>query len=443
MLRENSIVFDILAIFGGLAILLLGMRLVNNFISDEVASFIDIIPMLFALWFISNMLHVERFIGKNGLIIFLLIIASLTFILLIFSVKFVFSPTGYYYTLENTGILNEHAWCHDCIKEISEHSFFDIFQGGIEYMNLGKYESLFVYCSLMFRFGGDVLTHICIWRAFHLGLVTILMILIAEKIGVKNRKRFVLIMMICLFMPMLHVLFAYNHDGVGYAFVALGTYLFISCSSNVTKSLVVLPFFVLLFYWYRPPYALIAVAMYLWNAFSESRNKNKIVALLAVVLLALIFFATVDIGALLTDKMGMEVYSDAFDQNHKQRNFFNALAVTITGYFPWTNLFHDVIWPYNFFCCFQGAMNITLLYYIYYSYKRNFFKSMISNPVLLIGCFFLLGAMVYPGFANYTSVAMTFFAVVITNVDVKRFFKSYSMSIVIIFFLGLLWDCIR
>lgn len=442
--RDNNLVTDIAVILLGLLILLGGMTIVNGVVTGALASFIDIIPMTISLWFVSRFLHIDRLIGKKGVFTFLFLLFIITIVILVYSLFFVFSDNGYFFTLDKTGIFNEHAWCHDSIVEISKHSFRDILHGGIDNLYLGKYRDLFVYCSLMIRCGGDVLTNMCVWRAFHLGIVVLLMMKIAARIGVVDCRSLRFIMVFCLFMPMMDTLFAYNHDCVGYAFVALGSYIFVCCYRDSALSLFAFPFFFILLYIFRQPYALIAVAMYLWSLFfGGQKTSSIIVGLFAVALLIVVISMTVDIPSMLAESMQMDVHMEALSESQSQRGVINGLIVSILGYFPWTNLLHDVNWPYSVFNCFQGAMDLALLFYVVRVYQSSLIRSFVSNPILLLGLLFLISSFVYPGHLSYTSVAMPFFVIAVSDEGVSKFARDYGITIIILFVAGIIWSWIR
>ncbi len=437
--RSNNILVDIFIIFVGVVILLVGMAMVNCFVTTELASFIDIIPMLFAIWFIVHFLHLRDVVNKSSIKYLYLITFVLTFLVLIFSLAFVFNETGYFYTLEKSGIrLNEHAWAYNNIRKLSHYSLIDlIFEGNLKHFHLGKYSAVFAYCSLMFRYGGDVLTHICIWRAFHLCLVAILVSLSAYNFGVDDKKRLSMIMIVSLFIPMLDTLFAYNHDSVGYTFIALGFYILSCTHKNNLASLIAFPLYAFLFFWFRRPYAVIAVALYFWSILRGNRNKiNILLGSIIIVLILSYFTSTINFIDFVNDDLGFAENSNPTGQ--VERGFINKILVTTLGYFPWTNLLKNVQWPYALFACFQGAMNVTIMYYIFIDY-RNKLMSLFNNPFTLSGVLFFLAAMAHPGHISYTSVAIPFFLAALENVTIKRVFRTYSFMILIIFMGGLIY----
>lgn len=422
---------------GGLAIMLLGVGIVNYVTDSVIASFIDIIPMCLGLWFIVKQLGFNDILGHNYVKSFFVIIVSITVLLLLYSIAFVFSKDGYFFTLVNTGILNEHSWAHENIIAISEMPIDSVLFGGLESLNLGKYEVSFAYTSLMFRFGGNVLTHICIWRAFHLALVSLVMVLISVKLGIRDSAHLFFILIGCLLMPMMDTIFAYNHDGVGYAFLAIGTYIFVSCSKNSISGLIAFPFYVLLFYWFRRPYAIIAILLFLSSlVFVKRRVFDLVIGVIATLSLIVYFFMTVDINKLLVDEMEVVAYSAADER--LGRGFINALLVSVLGYFPWMNLLRDINWPYAIFSCFQGSFNLAVFYYLL---KSNYKKMSVlfTDSLFWAGLMFFVAAMAVPGHLSYTSVAILLFLLNINNVTHKQFFKSYLLMIFLVFTSGVVY----
>lgn len=433
----NSLLVDICVIASSIVILLFGMYLVNQIFTSELASYIDVIPMGLALLFAMKSLRLDSLIGQNAKVTFIIFTIILTLVILLFSSTYVFSPNGYFHTLQNYISLNEQSWAYDNITAISEMSYSDIVKGNLESLQLRKYQNSFLYCSLLFRYGGNVLTHICIWRAFHLCLEAILMALIAARLGVRDRKALLAILIICMIQPMLDVFFAYNHDAVGNFFIALGMYIFVCTSKNKMYSILAFPIYALLFYWFRQPYGLIAIAIFIWNIVANQRSTFSFVfGSLAVILMLIFFITTFDVASFLFDDLGVGEQADAVER--EGRGLINTILVGTLGYFPWLNLLKDPNWAYCLFACFQGAMNLSMLYYVYKQNRDNI-KGVFSNPVFLAALMFLLSAYALPGHMAYTAVAMPFFAATFHSIKLKSFMKSYVMMIVVVFVAGFIY----
>lgn len=440
--RSNSLLEDIFIILVGVIILLAGMAFVNCFVTTELASFIDIIPMMLAIWFIVHFLKLNEVVNKTTINVFYIIIFILTLVILIFSINVVFSKNGYFYTFESQGFgKNEHAWAFNNIRNLSQYSLYELLvKGKLDYYNLDKYGVAFSYCSLMFRYGGVVLTHICIWRAFHLAIVSILIMLSATKLGIEDERRLSMIMTTCLLLPMFDTIFAYNHDAVGYAFIALGVYIYLSSYKIPFISFLTFPIYVLLFYWFRRPYALIAIALFFWSSFKN----NRIIALFSIFIstFALFFLASnMNLYDFFYDDLGVSDRNLASENDG--RSFINILLITIIGNFPWTILLKNIQWPYILFACFQGAMNITIIYYLLITFRTQRKEkrfALLSNPMTLGGFLFFLASLSIPGHMSYTSVAMPFFLITIENVDQRKLTRTYLFVIVIIFSAGLIYD---
>ena len=434
--NNSSFLLNIANIILGLVILLFGMRAVSSISISLAASYINIIPLCLSLWYISKTLKLNQFIGKKAEKSFIIFIVLLTLFSITFSYYFVYNDY-----LNKNGELcahREHVWFYDNILTISKFTLFDWVNGALADLHLGKYENLSVYGSLFLRYGGDLPTNMCIWSAFNLALVAILIVLTAAKFGIEDKKRLWFIMLICLMQPYLDMIFACHRDGYGQVTIVLGFYIFVCTYKNSLSGIIAFPFYAFLFWIFRAQYIIIAVAIFFWSTFMSNRKSlNLIFGIVVVALVVLFLLSTINI----VDYAYSEMYVGGYEVVNQRagRSIVNMILISTLGYFPWPNLLQDPLWPWQVFAVFQGAMNVAMLYHVILIYK-NKLSSIIDNPDLFIGVLLLAASVFVPGHMSYTVVAMPFFASSLVNVSKKRFLKTYGISILIIFFAGLLYS---
>ena len=121
------------------------------------------------------------------------------------------------------------------------------------------------------------------------------------------------------------------------------------------------------------------------------------------------------------------------------RSLLNCVVIGIIGYFPWTNLLRDINWTYHLFACFQGIMNVVIIYYLICCYKIKIYVFLI-NPLLLSGLMFLLFALFVPGHVSYTSVSIPLFIVTLNNITLKIVIKTFSIVFLIILIGGYIYS---
>lgn len=429
-------VYNIGVIILGLLIMLVGMFVVSMITITVVASFINIVPLVVSLWFIMKATCLEDYIGKKAVVFALLFVAFLTLINLVFGIIFVYDK--YLSYGGNLCAHEEQTWFYECVLTISNFSFDDWMGGTIEHLHLGKYQNIMSYTSLLLTFGGNIPTNICIWNAFHLALSAILVVLIGVKLQITDGKKLGVMLFIVLLQPYLDMLFAFHRDGFGEAILLLGFYLFISTYKSSVYSLIAFPIYAFLFWTFRAQYLLIIVLLYLWNIFRNNRNiLNFVIGIIAIVAVVYLFLTSINIYDYL--KSDMHVYGYEVASERQGRSPLNMIIISILGYFPWTNLFSDRLWPWQFFACIQGAMNLTILFFVFKTYF-NKLKSFITEPTLFTAMMFLGASVFVPGHMSYTVVAMPFFALTVTNIRIRQFLGMFGVIIVIVFCASLLYS---
>lgn len=434
-MQKNSLLFEIFVLVVGLFIMLFGMRLISMVSMKVTASYLNIIPLLISLWFIVKNLHLERLVGKRAITLFFVFIVVLCLLSILFSSIFVYNNY-----LDGAGELcahPEHVWFYDNLLTISRFTSADWQQGALADLYLEKYQNMAVYGSLYVRFGGDVPTNMCIWSAFNLSLVAFLMVLSAVRLGIDDKKGLSVIMLLCLLQPYLDMIFANHRDGYGMVAIALGFYVFITTYKNPAKNIIAYPFYALLLWSFRAQYLIIASILLFWGLILGNRKTLNIVSGVLVVALLILFVQNTNMVDYAYSNMHLEGYEES--ATRQGRSLFNSLLISILGYFPWLNLSRDPLWPWQLFAVFQGAMNVTIIYHIFTSYK-NSFQSFINKPELLTGLLLIAASVFVPGHMSYTVVAMPFLAISLSKVNQKTIFKTYFVSILIVFFGGIIYS---
>ena len=436
MVKKKSFLYNIAVIFIGLFILLLGIRVVANLTRTVTASYINIIPLCISLWFIERNLSLNKLLGRKALLVFFIFIVLLTLFCIFFSIHYVF---GSY--LNGGGDLCAHpeqTWFYNNMLTIANFSKSDWSQGLLADMHLGKYEIQLTYASLLVRFGGDIPTNMCIWSAFHLSLCAFIMVLVAVKMGVTNRQRLCLIFFICLLQPYIDMLFACHRDGFGEAALVLGLYIYISTYKNNVANLIAFPFYAFFFWSFRAQYLLLAATLYLWTFLIGKRKTiNVIIGVIITILLFIIFYSSVDLYDYVYNNSYLGDYEVVGAR--QGRSVINMILISILGYFPWTNLLNDILWPWQLFASLQGAMTMTILYYVVKIYK-NSLSAFLFNPVLFAGLLFFISSVYIPGHMSYTVVAMPILAATIKNITQKQFCYTYAAMIGLVCVSGYLYS---
>lgn len=435
--NNNSLLLDITNILLGLIILLLGMRLVSIISISVTASFINVIPLCLSLWYVLKTLKISRFIGQGAEKTFIVIIALWTLFCITYSYIFV-----YYNYMNGQGELcahSEHVWFYDNLMTIAHFSHSDWNSGALADLHLGKYENLSVYGSLFVRYGGDVPTNMCIWSAFNLALVAILMVLSLSRLGLNDQRCLWFIMLLCLTQPYLDMIFACHRDGYGQSAIMLGFYIFASTYNKPFSKIIAFPFYALLFWTFRSHYLIIAVVMLFWSIIKGNSNSflNIVLGIGMVALVVAFLMMTINIVDYAKTEMYVGGYEDADER--AGRSFINMFLISTLGYFPWPNLLKDALWPWQIFAVFQGAMNMAIIYYLFMTFK-NRLREFVDNPTLFLGLLLFAASMFVPGHMSYTVVAMPFLASGLTNVDRKKFFRSYGISILIVLVVGFFYS---
>ena len=409
----------------GIALLLGGMWIVNLFVDGILSSFIDIIPMVVALYYIASSVGINRMIGKKLVYRWLLLILVLAVFSLSFSCFFVFND--YLNGISNDVTTHEeHAWGYESMASIAESIKIGDLNQTLESLHLGKYQTLFVVYSLMFVFGGTVVTHICIWNSFFVGLCCVLLLLIAGRENYLSENNKQALFLITALFPIFHCGFIYHRDIIGVAFVVLGFYLFISTYKSAIASIVSFPLYSLLFYHFRHPYIIVAFLLFLFGLVSR-KNKGLITLFSFVVLLfAVVYFLY---NENLTSFFSEDLYFDAYGSQY-HGSLIGTILQAIVGYFPWTQLITDKHWTYHVFICLQQCMQLSIIFFFINEYQ-NKLGDILKKPVPLMGVLLFSTALISAGHVAYFSVAFPFLAICINNLNIR---KVYSVFIIVFSF---------
>ena len=263
---SNRSIINVFAVLLGVVLLLAGMWLVGNMVQGVTSSYVDVIALYISLYVVGKMTGIENYIGKNSFRWFMFLSIALTLFNLIYSEHFVFVR----YLAAGSGDVSihpEHSLSYFRMSSIAEIISKGEPYENVETLNLNQYKWLYTYYSLMFVFGGDVVTHINVFNMYHLGISGLLMVFIADKLGIKDKKTLSTILFLCLLQPIFQCLFAYHRDIVGQAALSLGMYLFVSAYKNNLINILVLPIYALLFYSYRLQYLVVAIVLFFWALF--------------------------------------------------------------------------------------------------------------------------------------------------------------------------------
>ena len=435
MQKENNLLLDLIVVILGLIILLFGMNVVSSFTTSVNATYINIIPMCLALLFIIKSLHFNLIVGSQTIALFFVFVILLTLINIFYGVNFVYDDF-----LRIGGTLcthPEHAWVYDNVLAISKVPLKDLLNGELNEMYLGKYQNLLFYLSFMIRFGGNIPTNICIWNAFHLSLSSILIAMSAQKMGIDNRNRLIFVFFVCLFQPILDSLTSFHRDGFGESFLIIGLYVFACTYKNNTMKIFAFLLYAFLFWCFRAQYIFVAIALLIWAIYyGKKRFSIDLVGVFSFFAIFLFVINLSEIFDFASDNLYFNAYEEAGER--QGRSLINIILVGIIGYFPWTNLFRDSCWYYHVFACFQGAMDVVILYYVAGSLKNNL-RAIFYNPILMVALLLFISALYLPGHTAYTMVSMPLFAVVISDTKFKNFISSYVYVCFIILLVGLVY----
>lgn len=425
-LRTVSLPRCVLLIFASIAFLLAGIW-INSFIIDSyLVSYLNIIPLFASLFLLCKALHIERYVGEHSIILFFLLVCTLTLISLLFSSNYLFHD---YLSGHSTEISKhyEHNWCHESLVFVAgsiTDNNVDPREIILENLIAPQYIVTFFYSSVLFIFGGDIVTNWCVWNGMHLAVMAILVLLIAVKMGIENKTQMATILLGSLIMPAFNMLYIYDRDIIGEFFLILGFFIFICAYKKGPKwCLLLLPVYGFFFFALRIQYILVAVVL----CFSSfiSRFKTTSYLFFIAFLIPLVLFWLYNSG--LWEGLNFEVYVNGTMED--QRGLISTILVGIIGYFPWTNLLDDPNVSYHAPLCIQAAVDLTLWYYFYLTYRGNF-REWIVNPVifgsLILTSFGFIGG---AGHIKYFCISAPLFLMLIKGVNLQKLIKSYIFVI--------------
>lgn len=438
---HNMLTFPkvLLYIVASLFVLLLGMSIVSAFAGGIYSSCIDVLIVGGCLKALMKNLGLQTVIGKKQVNLLVFIVCSLSIFCIFFSAAILFEGN-----LNNTSadVSNhyEHNWMHENVIAIAEcikgrRPLWPL----LESLNLRQYTYLFTYSSLPFVFGGDVATHVCVWNGMNLGLIVILTILIANKVGVVNPSTCIFVSIIALLQPAYNALYVYDRDIVGEVVLLIGIYAFCTVYKKPMKALMMLPVYAAAFYCLRYQYLFVAILSCIWSFyFSNSKGKAIYIGLAILSMGVAIYMLSAGMLDSSFESLNVDYYSTHVNDN-RNIGFLRSLVIGFIGYFPWTNLFRDPYWHYHFWLCFQAAMDLVIWYYLYKEYKSKP-KELLQNPALFVGLVILSFAFISVGHVKYACVASPILAIGISTTKVGNFMKHYGMIILLFIFASLLYS---
>lgn len=435
---KNDCVKNLMSFLVGLAVLLMFFFIAKAFSEGVASSYVASVFMLIALMVVAKATRMRDYVGDSGVTAMIVFSAVMVVFNLLFSQYLVFN--GF---LESGGIGSisihpEHSLSYDQMTSITRV----IESGGslkdLNDLNLNQYQWLYTYYSLMFLCGGNVVTHICVFNMFHLGIAAIFMVLTAARLGVQNKTSLYLILFICLSQPVMDCLFAYHRDIVGQTALTLGMYIFVSTYNNNLYKILAFPIYAILFYSFRLQYLVVALVLFLWALFNDKRKGSSFYFGIVVFIGFALFIATQMSSDILMSFFLSDLNINDYVQIERL-SFLGNLILGFVGFFPWTQLKVDPNWTYHLFAYLQGAMNITIVYYVLKSNWKNL-RELIDNPVLLVALLLFVIAFFVAGHTSYVSVAIPFFAVGISNVTFKQIIKLFFILCVIYTVLSFVYD---
>lgn len=440
MSAPGNCLTNILGFFVGLFVLLCGMWIVSNLTHGNLSSYVDVVFMLLGIYIVAKISRLSEYVGEDGLNLLLVLSGIIAILNMVYSEQFVFE--NYLLGGSRTSISAhvEHSLSYYRMSTIAR-----VLEGGgslddLEDLNLNQYKWLYTYYSLMFIFGGDVVTHINVFNMYHLAISTIFMVLIAVRMGIKDCSTLSVVMLISLIQPILDCLFAYHRDIVGQAALAVGMYLFVCTYKNNFQNLLVLPVYAALFYSYRLQYLVVALILYFWSILKNEKRGMSfyfgIIGLLIILGVLATNFSSIFLVSFFQEDLNIKGYVEG-----ERLSIIGNLILGLVGYFPWTQLKNDPNWSYHIFAYLQGAMNIVI---VYYAIKSNRYRlgRFLSNPVYITALMFFAIAFFVAGHTTYVSVAMPFFATTISGVKYKKVFNSFMLLCAAYLALSLVYEVV-
>lgn len=432
-----SKLLPIIHIIVGVFIMLMGMSISHGQGVGLWTSYLNVIFMSLGIYYILRALKFYEYVGKKNIVFFICGVSGITVFCIWFSSSFLFTDLlGDSYEISSHW---EHSWCYQNIRTIAESiKSGENLSSTLDGLYLRQYEKSFTYSSLMFIFGGNEPTNICIWNGMHLAIIAIMACLIAVRLGVEDKKRLSFIFFVVLFLPFFDALHIYHRDNVGEALLMIGMYIFVCVYKKPLWSLVFMPLFVFLFYCFRFQYAIVAVLLYFWCVLINATKKvGSLLAFVVLVVVAILLINYINIDAFLEQDLNYTIYSENI--LGRGGGFLRTFVVGLVGYFPWTNLLRDPYWTYHVFMPLQAMINISVLFLLFLNYKRNLIQLAV-NPALMCGLMlFFLGFGGGVGHVSYFAAGMPLLIIGIKR-KFSLFVKVMAVFISINFFAGILYS---
>ena len=418
-LSHSSVLGATLSILGGVLILLLGMRVVSLAFSGVWASVVDVVFVLAGLLFICFNTNMSSLVGKKTVTTFVSVVTFITLFSLWFGSNYVYTfyEDGHFMSMHD-----EHNLTYQRILAVAnELKGGSLANAHLIALSYGQYAYTYFYSSLMYVFGGDQITHMCVWNGMHLGIMGILSVLIANAGGITERESLRCVLLMVVLQPIFWTLSAYNRNIVGECFLLLGLLLFVKNSDSSLKLLLYLPVYGFLFYAYRLQYLLIAVALFLFiSMMSQGKKKSfNIIGFFLSFVVLLYLLNTVSWATDVGEGLNVDNYVEA-----SNGNIVTIVLLGMIGKFPWTNVFFDDNWTYHLFVSLQAPMMLILYYYSYKLYKKRL-SDFLFNPTTLCGLLLLMAGMISSTHTTYLAVAAPMLIIGVSDVSVKTLEKSY------------------
>jgi len=428
---------SIINIFIGIFIMLIFMFAVQLFCSGLLASYINVIGLAIGLTYICFALGLRNILELRYVIGFILLSCFITLFCIAFSSHFVFKDLiGLTDEISNH---EEHNWTYMNLRMIADsivsgNNIFDT----LERLHLRQYEKVYTYSSLLFVFSGPEPTNICIWNGMHLSVFSVLALLIATKLGIRERRTLRFIIFLVLLQPSYDSLHIYGRDIIGEAFLLLGFYIFICLYKKPFVSLVLLPIYGFLFYSYRMQYLPVAVLLSVWAFLKNIKNVYSFYITIILLILSFVIAFRLNTMEIMMDDLNYYSYLGKYVE--QQYSITRSILLGFVGYFPWTNIMTDDNWSYHIFLCPQTMLNNAVLIVLLMSYKGRY-KEIFYNPACLFGL--VLYSFGYAGggaHVKYYSVGTPLFLLGIDFNKRKLVIYLYIVLVVLAFFASIVYN---
>ena len=433
---EQRPVYSIVSILIGIFIMLIGMMVVHSFGSGLWTSYADIIPVAIGLFYTTRALGLKKYVGQRSVGVFIVS----TCILIVFSIWF---SNLFVFNSAEPGELSahiEHDWAYQQILAIAESiKNGEGLSEALSSLNLRQYQNTFAYSSLMFLFGGDEVTHICVWCGMHVAVIALLTFLIAQRMGISDAVTLRFILFAAFLQPVFCAIYIYHRDTIGEAFLLLGVYIFICNYKNPLRCLLFLPLYGFLFYSFRLQYLTVAFFLCFWTFLHKAEASS-------ITTIVLFFIAVIAISAVsnsisaLTDDLNFGNYLDG-GASKLNKGLFRTIFIGLFGYFPWTNLLKDLNWSYHYLICLQSVVNIGLWYNFIKAFKGRWYE-LWHDPITICAVILTSFGFAAVGHVTYISVGIPLFVSCIRGMKFSELMKQYGVIFIIFFVISIIYNAL-